>query len=451
MSAKKSDRRQFLKSSAALAGLAAGAAAVRSVRAQTLGFDKSQTLDTPAAEAAALEGTPGISEGQHFDAIYGVRSRYETAGRIGGIGAYSTGPDGKVIRPYIGGLTPVQSLIGIITPAALHYHNTHGYPPPDIDPQQHRLLIHGMVDRPMIFTMEDIYRLPSVTRTHFLECNANGFTTPPRMAPEATAQITHGLMGCSVWTGVRASQILDMVGVQKGASWIVAEGAEGAHHSKSIPLEKILDDCLIVYGQNGEAVRPEQGYPLRLLVPGYEAINSIKFLRRIKVVDGPYLQQRETNAYQTVVKEGKYADGKARWFQFEFGPNSVITRPSGGQRIGTQGFYEITGLAWSGAGAIRRVEVSTDSGRTWKAAELQEPVLPKAHTRFTYAWKWGGEETVLLSRSTDERGEVQPSLAEVGKIWDVTVDDLRKLMVGHTNAIQPWKVAADGKIYNAIV
>ena len=212
-----------------------------------------------------------------------------------------------------------------------------------------------------------------------------------------------------------------------------------------------MDDALIVYGQNGEAVRPEQGYPLRLLVPGYEAINSIKFLRRIKVVDGPYLQQRETNGYQTVVQEGKFADGKARWFQFELGPNSVITRPSGGQRIGTQGFYEITGVAWSGAGAIRSVEVSTDAGRTWKAAELQGPVLPKAHTRFTYSWKWGGEETVLLSRSTDERGQVQPSLAEIGKIWDVTVDYLKKATVGHTNAIQPWKVAADGRIYNAIV
>jgi sulfane dehydrogenase subunit SoxC len=441
MNPNQSGRRRFLKDGVALAGLAAGALAIRSASGQTLGSANDQ----------GLEGTPGIGEGQHFDAVYGVRSRYETAGRIGGIGAYSTGPDGKVVRPYIGGLTPVQNLIGIITPSALHYHNTHGYPPPDIDPQQHRLLIHGMVDRPMIFTMEDIYRLPSVTRTHFLECNANGYTTPPRLAPGATAQITHGLMGCSIWTGVRASHILEMVGVQKGASWIVAEGAEGAHHSKSIPLEKIMDDSLIVYGQNGEAVRPEQGYPLRLLVPGYEAINSIKFLRRIKVVDGPYLQQRETNAYQTVVQAGKYADGKARWFQFELGPNSVITRPSGGQRIGTQGFYEITGLAWSGAGAIRRVEVSTDSGRTWKAAELQGPVLPKAHTRFTYSWKWGGEETVLLSRSTDERGQIQPSLAEVGKIWDVTVDYLKKATVGHTNAIQPWKVAEDGRIYNAIV
>ena len=409
MNPKQSGRRRFLKDGVALAGLAAGALAIRSASGQTLGSANDQ----------ALEGTPGIGEGQHFDAIYGVRSRYETAGRIGGIGAYSTGPDGKVIRPYIGGLTPIQNLIGIITPSALHYHNTHGYPPPDIDPQQHRLLIHGMVDRPMIFTMEDIYRLPSVTRTHFLECNANGYTTAPRLAPGATAQITHGLMACSIWTGVRASHILEMVGVQKGASWIVAEGAEGAHHSKSIPLEKVMDDSLIVYGQNGEAVRPEQGYPLRLLVPGYEAINSIKLLRRIKVVDGPYLQQRETTAYQTVMQAGKYADGKARWFQFELGPKSVITRPSGGQRIGTQGFYEITGLAWSGAGAIRRVEVSTDGGRTWKAAELQGPVLPKAHTRFTYSWKWGGEETVLLSRTTDERGQVQPSLAEVGKIWDV--------------------------------
>jgi sulfane dehydrogenase subunit SoxC len=450
MTPKKSDRRQFLRNSAALASLAAGAAAARSVGAQTLDYGNGQTLDTPAARAAALQGTPGLAPGQQFDAIYGVRSRYENAGRIGGIGAFSTGSDGKVVRPYIGGLTPIQSLIGIITPASLHFHNSHGYLPPDIDPHQHRFLIHGMVDRPTVFTMEDIYRLPSLTRAHFLECNANGYTTASQRAPEATAQITHGLTGCSIWTGVLASHFMEMVGVQKGATWIVAEGAEGAHHSKSIPLEKIMDDCLLVYGQNGEAIRPEQGYPLRLLVPGYEGINSVKFLRRIKVVDGPYVQQRETNGYKTLVEEGKYSDRKGRWFQFEIGPKSVITRPSGGMHIAGPGYYEITGLAWSGAGAVRRVEVSTDDGRTWKDAELQAPVLPKAHTRFTYGWTWRGEETMILSRTTDERGQVQPSLAEIGKIWDVDVSYFYKSSsIGHMNAIQRWKIAADGKVYNA--
>jgi sulfane dehydrogenase subunit SoxC len=451
MSAKKSDRRQFLRNSAAFAAFAAGAAAVRSVRAQDLDSEKGHATDTPEAQQKALDGTPGLAPGQHFDAIYGVRSRYENAGRIGGIGAYITAANGKSVRPFIGGLTPIQDLIGSITPAALHYFNNHGYLPPDIDPSEHRLLIHGMVDRPMELSMEDIYRLPQVTRAHFLECNANGYTAnPARRAPEATAQVTHGLTSCSIWTGVQASHLMELVGAQKKGTWIVAEGAEGAHHSKSIPMWKVMDDALIVYGQNGEALRPEQGYPLRILLPGFEAINSIKYLRRIKVVDTPYLQERETSGYQTVMNAGKYADGKARWFQFEMGPKSVITRPSGTMQIANLGYYEITGLAWSGAGAVKRVEISTDNGKTWKDAELQGPVLPKAHTRFTMPWKWAGQETILLSRTTDDRGQVQPSIEGLGKLWGVDASYFQKSQVGHTNAIQPWRVAADGKVYNAI-
>ena len=339
MSVKKSDRRQFLRNSAALAAFAAGAAVVPSARAQNLDAESGKATDNPENQQAALNGTPGLAPGQKFDAIYGVRSRYETAGRIGGIGAYITAANGKGVRPYIGGLTPIQDLIGSITPASLHYFNNHGYVPPDIDPSEHRLVIHGMVDRPMTFTMEDIYRLPQVTRTHFLECNANGYTAnPKRRAPEADAQTTHGLTSCSIWTGVQASRLMEMVGVQKSGTWIVAEGAEGAHHSKSIPMWKVMDDALIVYGQNGEALRPEQGYPLRILLPGFEAINSIKYLRRIKVVDTPYLQERETSGYQTVMQSGKYADGKARWFQFEMGPKSVIIRPSGTMQIASKGY-----------------------------------------------------------------------------------------------------------------
>jgi sulfane dehydrogenase subunit SoxC len=212
-----------------------------------------------------------------------------------------------------------------------------------------------------------------------------------------------------------------------------------------------MDDCLFVYGQNGEAVRPEQGYPLRFLAPGFEAINSIKYLRRIKVVHSPYFQQRETSGYQTNMATGKYADGKSRWFQFEMGPKSVIVRPSGGMRIGNPGYYEIIGLAWSGAGAVRRVEVSADNGKTWKDAELESPVHTKAHTRFTFPWKWDGQETVLLSRTTDDRGQVQPTLAEMGKLWGVDVSYFNNHSIGHTNAIQPWKIKADGRVYNAIV
>jgi sulfane dehydrogenase subunit SoxC len=455
MSAKNSSRRQFLRNGAALAAVVAGAAAAKSVGAQGGGQMPEnwniQPLDTPESRETALNGTPGLAQGQQFDAIYGVRSRFVTSGRIGGIGAYYTGPDGKAVRPYLGSLTPIQDLRGAITPAPLHYFLSHGYIPPDIDPAEHRLLVHGMVDRPKVFTMEDIYRLPSVTHAHFLECNGNGYMNAMRKSPDATAQNTHGLTSCSIWTGVRASTIMELVGAQKSGTWIVAEGAEGAHHSKSIPMWKVMDDAILVYAQNGEPVRPEQGFPLRFLAPGFEAINSIKYLRRIKVVDSPYFQQRETTGYQTVITEGDYNDGKARWFQFELGPKSVIARPSGGMRMGNPGYYEVTGLAWSGAAAIRRAEISTDNGKTWKDAELQGPVVPKAHTRFVFPWTWDGQETVLLSRSTDERGQVQPSLAEIGKLWGVSETYLQTHQVGHTNAIQPWRVKADGRVYNAIV
>ena len=245
------------------------------------------------------------------------------------------------------------------------------------------------------------------------------------------------------------SRVLDMVGVKKGATWILAEAAEGTRFSKGIPMEKAMDDCLLAYGQNGEAVRPEQGYPLRLISPGYEGIYNVKWLSRLELADSPAITERELY-YNTTVTEGKFADHKSRWFRFEMGANSVITRPAGGQRLDSHGFYEITGLAWSGAGAIRRVEVSTDNGRTWKDAELQGPVLPKAHTRFGFAWNWGGEEAVLMSRSTDEHGQVQPSLVELGKIWDVDANYLRTHGLGHANAIRPWKVTADGSVYNAI-
>ena len=439
MNRKKSGRRQFLKQGAALAGLAAGALAAGTASGQ----------DYEATINQIPKGTPGPTEGQRFDTVYGVPSRYETAGRLGGLGAYWTGPEGKVIRPYLGGLTPIGSSAGIITPAPLHYYISHGFVPPDIDPQQHRLLIHGMVDRPVIFTMEDVLRLPSVTRTHFLECAANTARTW-EFSPQTTIQKSHGLTSCSIWTGVPLSRILDMAGVQKGASWIVAEGIDSQKHSKSIPMEKAMDDCLVAYAQNGEAVRPEQGYPMRLVVPGWEGVNNVKYLRRIKVVEEPYLQERETDQYQDYLYDGKLADRKARWFNFEMGPKSVITRPSGGQRLGSKGFFEITGLAWSGAGAIRRVEVSTDNGRSWKDAELQSPVLPKAHTRFMLEWNWGGEETVLMSRSTDERGQIQPTLAEVGKIFKLDVDYFKKHVIDDNNTIQPWKVAADGNVYNAL-
>jgi sulfane dehydrogenase subunit SoxC len=348
--------------------------------------------------------------------------------------------------------TPTQDSVGIITPASLHFVIAHGYEPPDIDPNEHRLLIHGMVDHPLIFTLDELKRLPSVTRIHFLECNADSAPAGPtgafRTAPNATAQDTHGFTSCSVWTGVPLSILLKQAGVQAGATWIVGEGSEKGKHTKSIPIEKAMDDVLVAYGQNGEALRPQQGYPMRLLVPGWEGINNVKWLRRIKVVNEPYMGMWESTKYPSL-----RMDGLSRWFQFEMGPRSVITRPSGGQKLSGPGFYEISGLAWSGGGVIRKVEVCIDGGNTWKEAEIQGPVNPKAHTRFGFAWNWNGEETVLQSRCTDERGETQPTPVELAKFWRVEPEFFRTTgtIPGHFNAIQPWKINRDGSVQNALV
>jgi sulfane dehydrogenase subunit SoxC len=409
-----------------MAGLAAGVA--RSARGQT-----------PAPEVRPND--------LH---AYGERSRFENSRRVGSLGLWP--PAAGPIRDY-GFRTPLQNSVGIITPASLHFVISHGYDPPDIDSRQHRLMIHGLVDRPLIFTMEELERLPSVSRFHFLECHGNSATSGPtgalRMAQTATVQETHGLTSCSEWTGVPLSVLLREAGVQKGARWLLAEGTDEIKHTKSIPLDKGTDDVLVAYGQNGEALRPEQGYPLRLVVPGWQGISNVKWLRRIKVVDEPYMAMMESTRYPSL-----RLDGKSRWFESEMGPKSIITRPSGGQRLPGPGFFEITGLAWSGGGSVRRVEVSTDGGRTWKDAKLQDPVARKAHTRFTMDWNWDGKEAVLQSRCTDDRGEVQPTLAAMAKIWGVNLDYFEQtgtIDMGNFNAIQPWKLARDGSLHNALV
>jgi sulfane dehydrogenase subunit SoxC len=427
MNSKKSGRRRFLKEGAALAGLALGATRMAS----------GETPDSEAGKASPKD--------LH---AYGERSRFETSARLGNNNRWGSNPKSGVPFVY-GPLTPLQDSIGIITPAPLHYIvSPPGNEPPDIDPQKHRLLIHGMVERPLIFTLDELKRLPSVSRIHFLQCRGNGDPSrPERKMPNSTVQLTHGLTSCSEWTGVLMSLLLKEAGVKKGASWIVAEGAEQSMHFKSIPLEKAMDDVLVAYGQNGEAVRPEQGYPLKLLVPGWQGINNVKWLRRIKVVDQPYMGRRESTQYPEM-----RPDGKSRWFQVEFGPFSVITRPSGGQRLPSRGFYEITGLAWSGGGAIRRVEVSTDGGKTWKDAELQQAGHRKAHTRFGLAWNWNGEEVLLQSRSTDEKGEVQPTVAELARFLSVPAEWFKAPggIVGNFNVIQTWKISPDGSVQNAL-
>jgi sulfane dehydrogenase subunit SoxC len=400
-------RRRFLKGGVALgAALVAGAGRPFAGRAQPAPDDPSKVLGAPLRP-------------------YGERSPFEQAVRE------------KYLAPtdeFGSSLTPLSETLGIITPSALHY-EVHRSGVPDIDPRKHRLLIHGLVDRPVVLTMEEIKRLPSASRIYFLECQGN--SQREWHAPTGkTVEQTHGVTSCSEWTGVPLSLLLREAGVQQGAAWIVAEGADGSGNERSIPLAKAMDDVLVAYGQNGEAVRPENGYPLRLIVPGWTGNISVKWLRRIKVVDRPYLTRMDGVGQPTLMP-----DGKARQLQFIMEAKSVITFPSGGQRLAGPGFYEIGGLAWSGRGLIRRVEVSTDGGKTWRDARLQEPVLPFAHTRFRLDWRWDGGEAVLQSRCTDETGYVQPTRATL-----VQVRGLNSRFFN--NAIQSWQLAADGSIHN---
>jgi len=411
-------RRRFLQGGAALsAALVTGAGRPLAGRAQPAPDDPSKVLGGPLRP-------------------YGERSRFEQSVR-------ERPPGG--LDMFGGNLTPLDETLGIITPSALHYVVQRGGLP-DIDPHKHRLLIHGMVDRPVLLTVEEIKRLPSTSRILFIECSGNTRAEWRPLPTDAalpwrrqSVRGTHGLTSCSEWTGVPLALLLREAGVHKGATWIVAEGADATGNERSIPITKAMDDVLVAYGQNGEAMRPENGYPLRLIVPGWEGNLNVKWLRRITVVDRPYMTRMETAAHAALMP-----DGKARQFNFVMEAKSVITFPSGSQRLSTPGLYEIRGLAWSGRGLVRRVEVSTDSGKTWRNALSQEPVLPRAHTRFRLDWRWDGREAVLQSRCTDETGYVQPTLAELVKVRGLNSDYFN-------NAIQSWQVAADGSVHNVHV
>ncbi len=330
-------------------------------------------------------------------------------------------------------VTPLQDLHGIITPNGLHYERHHAGVPA-IDPDQHRLIVHGLVERPLIFTMDDIVRFPSESHIYFLECSGNSFWTGT--TAKSTVQHTHGLLSCCEWTGVRLSAVLAEAGVKPEAAWMLAEGADAAAMTRSVPIAKALDDTLLVYAQNGERLRPEQGYPLRLLLPGYEGNVSVKWLRRLKLGDQPFQTREETSKYTDLMP-----DGTARQFTFVMEAKSVITFPSGGQLLRDKGFYEISGLAWSGRGRIRRVDISTDGGANWTEARLQEPVLSKCLTRFRLPWTWDGSPAQLQSRAIDDTGYVQPKRPQL-----VDVRGLNSYY--HYNAIQTWQVAPDGAVSN---
>jgi sulfane dehydrogenase subunit SoxC len=330
--------------------------------------------------------------------------------------------------------TPLQSLFGSTTPNGLFFERHHAGVPA-IDPEQHRLMLHGLVERPLLLTMKELQRFPAVSRSHFIECSGNSmaeFKAPGK----GSVQDIHGLLSGAEWTGVRLADVLAEAGLLPAASWILAEGADAAAMTRSIPLAKALDDALLVYGQNGEMLRPEQGYPLRLLLPGFEGNMNIKWLRRLKVGDAPFQTREETSKYTDLMP-----DGTARQFTFHMGVKSVITTPSARQRLDGQGFREISGLAWSGHGRIVRVEVSLDGGRQWQAATLDGPVQPRALTRFRCPWRWSGQEAILQSRAVDEAGNVQPTRAAL-------IGSDGQNSIYHYNAIQSWQVASNGEVSN---
>ena len=415
------ERRRFLRRAALLGGGVAAATAP----ARALAEDAAAASPPAVPPWSKSLGAPVLAS------PYGVPSKFEANVRRRESPGLTRTAHSSVA------FTPLQSLFGIITPSGLHFERHHAGVP-DIDPHQHRLMIHGMCSNPRIFTMDDLVRFPSVSRIHFIECGANTGMEWANVAVP-TVQYTHGMIGCSEWTGVALSTLLDEVGFDRKAKFLLAEGADGAALTRTVPMTMALDDVIVVYGQNGEMLRPEQGYPLRLLVPGVQGVSSVKWLRRLEIGDAPWNTREESLHYVDMMPGGKHR--QYTWIQEA---KSVITAPSGGQVLLDRGFHEITGLAWSGRGKVRRVDVSTDGGRNWRTARLQAPILAKALTRFRIDWHWDGGPALLQSRVIDETGYVQPTYRQLREVRGTR-------SIYHNNAIQTWRVDPSGDVGNVHV
>ncbi|MDP9880103.1 sulfane dehydrogenase subunit SoxC [Variovorax boronicumulans] len=416
-------RRDFIRN--AFAAAVAGTAATSSALAQSrtvVGDGDPAILNLPAHSTGL--GQPVVTDG------YGKPSKYEA----------------NVQRRQSPGLTPtaqasvsfapLQSLFGIVTPSGLHFERHHqGWW--DIDPSKHRLMVNGMVKTPKVFTLDELMRLPSVSRFHFIECGANTGMEWGNVAVP-TAQYTHGMLSCSEFTGVPLITLLEMAGADlKGERFVLAEGADGSSMTRTIPMSLIRSgEVLVAYGQNGEMLRPEQGYPLRLVVPGVQGVSWVKYLRRIELGDQPYGAKDETVHYVDLMPDGQH-----RQYTSIQECKSVVTTPSGGQMLLDKGFYNITGLAWSGRGKVKRVDVSVDGGRNWRTARLESPVLSKCLTRFNIDWVWDGTPAIIQSRAIDDTGYVQPSYKQLRAVRGTR-------SIYHNNAIQSWQVQANGEVAN---
>ncbi|MGH7517347.1 MAG: sulfite dehydrogenase [Gemmatimonadales bacterium] len=408
-------RRALLRGAAA-AGAAAGAAAL------VAALPGSGLTQEPAAPAVPPDATkvPGGPT-----TALSARSRFEHPARA---------PVGQLTGAS---LTPIHQLTGTLTPTDLQFERHHNGVP-EIDPVRWRLLLHGLVDRPLIFTLADLRRLPSVTRIYFLECSGNGRNAYRSPRHEMSPQQIDGMTANAEWTGVRVATLLGEAGVRPEGRWGLAEGGDAAVLSRSVPLQKLLDDALLAYAENGEPLRPAAGYPVRLLLPGWEGNACVKWIRRLEVIAQPNMSRDETSKYTDPLP-----NDTARRFSFVMDVKSTLTHPTYPTVLAGPGWTELSGIAWSGRGKIARVDLSTDGGRSWSPAELQVPVLDKAHVRFTRMWKWDGRRAVVMSRAMDETGAAQPSLAEFRGQRGAGTDY-------HFNYIRPWVVEPDGRVFYGV-
>lgn len=410
-------RRALIRSAGLVAGAAVGLPVLRGL-AQGSTPSTAGAVPASASPSAPTDATkvPGLPS-----APLGGRSPFENP---------ALAPTGVTTG---GTFTPLQSLSGTITPSDLHFQRHHNGIA-IIDPARYSLTIHGLVDHPVSFSLAELKRFPSVTRVHFVDCSGNGRAAYRSPKPDMTPQLVDGLTSNSEWTGVPVSTLLREAGVRGGAAWVLAEGGDAAVLSRSVPMAKMLDDALVAWAQNGEPVRAPNGYPARLILPGYEGNMNIKWLRRLEVIAEPNMSRDETSKYTDPLP-----DGTSRQFSFVMDAKSIITSPAYPERLSGAGWWPVTGIAWSGRGRIRGVDVSTDGGRRWVAAELVGPVTPHAHTRFQFMWKWDGRPAVLMSRAVDETGYVQPTLEEFKRARGPGTDY-------HFNAIRSWAVAGDGAV-----
>jgi sulfane dehydrogenase subunit SoxC len=412
------DRRTFLRGGAAMAAAITSYTVTKPAAAEPLADDP-------------WSRTPGTGH-----APYQQRSRYEEKA----VARLLDNPKGELRTERA--RTPHQRVNGTLTPNGLHFVIVHGGVP-DIDPDQHRLVIHGLVKQPLVFTLDALARYPMVSRMAFVECGGN---SAPLFSPQPiqeTVQALHGLASCSEWTGVLLSTLLEETGVDPRARWLIAEGADAPALSRSVPLTKAMDDAMIALYQNGDRVMPGNGYPMRLLLPGWEGNMNVKYLRRIKLTEQPAMSIYEAKTYSQVLPSGK----AYRFFFFQQ-VKSFITHPSPGLAMKGTGFYEISGVAYSGNGRIAKVMVSADGGKTWAQAALQEPVLPKAFTRFRVPWRWDGGPAVLQSRAWDEGGNVQPTRAEIvaERGETKTVPPVTGFPSQHFNGITSWAIDSNGGV-----